>query len=44
MWNKYLRSGGFDCNIVFEAWIIDLEIIITPFREEFWSIFETKFG
>ncbi len=43
MWHKNLRSCGLDSNIVLEAWVINLEVIVTPSGEEFRSVFESEF-
>ncbi len=43
MRDKDLGPGGLDSNIVLEAWIIDLEVIVTPSGEEFGSVFEPEF-
>ena len=42
--DKDLGSGGFDSDVVFEAGVIDLEVVVTPPGEEFRCVLESKFG
>ncbi len=35
--------GGLDGDVVLEARVIDLEVIIAPLGEEFGGVFEAKF-
>lgn len=44
MGDEYLGSGGLDGDIVFEAGVIDLEIVVAPFGEEFGGVLESDFG
>lgn len=40
VWDKYLGSGGFAGNVIDEAGVFDLNIVVGPFGEEFGGIFE----
>ena len=44
VWNEYLRSWWFACDVINEAGIFDLNLIIRPLRKEFGGVFEWDFG
>ena len=44
VWDEDLRSSGFDSDVVLEAGVVDLEIIIAPSGEEFRGVFKSKLG
>jgi hypothetical protein len=44
VWDEDLTFFGFACDVIDEAGIIDFDVIVGPFGEEFGGGFENCFG